>query len=404
MPIVFVHGVSTRKSPDYDAAVAARDALLRQVFLPAADLTRTALVLNPYWGDEGVTFAYDLASVPTGSEDLVRLGGEAGDANIVAVAAAAAATAPGAAVDRVLLTVARTDLVAAVDLLCAAALHNPIGVDLGSDDELAALAAKAAAYAQAQRTPPGWLADVADDSAFVTRLLQEVDSATVPPPAADAVPPWEALGVGQAIWGRFSAGAFRLRQEVGAFAGKPAWNLLRELLVPTVPRFIGDVFAYLDRRGTSERPGPIIEIVLDALKQGSALRTAEDPLIVIGHSLGGVVTYDVLSGFAPDMSVDVFCTVGSQVALFEEMKLFAASDPGVSAAKRNNVQKPANIAHWINVFDYNDVLSYKLQPVFDGVTDYPYQGGALLHAHGAYFGQPTFFQRLAARVRVALQP
>ena len=35
MPIVFVHGVNNRRGPGYDATVAGRNALFRNVFLPA---------------------------------------------------------------------------------------------------------------------------------------------------------------------------------------------------------------------------------------------------------------------------------------------------------------------------------------------------------------------------------
>jgi pimeloyl-ACP methyl ester carboxylesterase len=130
-------------------------------------------------------------------------------------------------------------------------------------------------------------------------------------------------------------------------------------------------------------------------------RTASDPLVIIAHSMGGIIAYDILSNFAPNVTADVLCTVGSQVGLFEEMKLFVRSDNAVTQSSGRKVAKPANITNWINVFDYNDVLSYRLEPVFDEVIDYLYPSGSLLHAHGAYFSEPTFYRRLADRVREA---
>ena len=44
--------------------------------------------------------------------------------------------------------------------------------------------------------------------------------------------------------------------------------------------------------------------------------------MIVGHSLGGVITYNILTHFAPEIAVDVFVSVGSQVALFEEMTLY----------------------------------------------------------------------------------
>ena len=58
-----------------------------------------------------------------------------------------------------------------------------------------------------------------------------------------------------------------------------------------------------------------------------------EPLVVIGHSLGGVISMDLLSHFRTDIDVDLFVTIGSQVAHFEEMKLYHASDTGDSRAR-----------------------------------------------------------------------
>ena len=55
------------------------------------------------------------------------------------------------------------------------------------------------------------------------------------------------------------------------------------------------------------------------------------------------------------------------------MKLFHSSDP--SLKKPGKVHKPAGVKRWINVFDRADVLSYKSQPVFDGVEDFEYFSG-----------------------------
>src|SRR2546423_7836462 len=86
MPIVFVHGVNNRRGPGYESAVAGRNALVRNVFLPAAGLADTG-VTSPHWGDEGATFAFGLARVPTGRDQVVRLG-QAGDAAAAPPAAA----------------------------------------------------------------------------------------------------------------------------------------------------------------------------------------------------------------------------------------------------------------------------------------------------------------------------
>ncbi len=300
------------------------------------------------------------------------------------------------------LTIARErrNFVAALDVLYVAAAQSADG-DVA---ELAGLAAHLAPYALAhEKEAPAWLAKVKNDKEFVVHLQQDLRAWAAGP---EPTPPREVtLGFKETVWERVKKGSSHLSHEVGAFLGKPAWNAVRELVVPTVPRFLGDAFVYLsEQRGGTPAPGPIRARVIEALHEGSSKRTSSDPLIVVGHSLGGAIAYDVLSSFCPDIQVDVLCTVGSQVGLLEEIKVFGVSDRAVTAAVARKATRPPRIDHWINVFDYNDVLSYKLEPVFAGVTDYDYPTGELLHAHGAYFGQPSFFQRLGTRVQEVLGP
>jgi hypothetical protein len=120
--------------------------------------------------------------------------------------------------------------------------------------------------------------------------------------------------------------------------------------------------------------------------------------VVVGHSLGGVIGYDILTSFARDLRVDAFVTVGSQVGLFEELKLFLASDRAIPREGSTKISLPPSVRHWLNVYDGNDVMSYRLSPLVDGVVEFRYATGELLAAHGAYFGQPRFHQRLAERL------
>ena len=61
---------------------------------------------------------------------------------------------------------------------------------------------------------------------------------------------------------------------------------------------------------------------------------------------------------------------------------------------------PANIKRWINIFDEVDIFSYSVDRVFDRVNvDAQYDTQTYtIKAHGAYFEQDRFYQRLRARI------
>jgi pimeloyl-ACP methyl ester carboxylesterase len=185
--------------------------------------------------------------------------------------------------------------------------------------------------------------------------------------------------------------------KAGDFASTKLLASNRDALNETLGRFFGDVFIYLDSRGDAGNPGKIPALILKAYDDAIAAAPTE-PFVIIGHSLGGVISMDVLSHFRPNLQVDLFVTVGSQVAHFEELKLYRASDRGITAP--NKAKTPPNIQRWINVFDEVDIFSYSVDRVFDRVNvDAPYDTQTYtIKAHGAYFDQDRFYQRLRKRI------
>jgi hypothetical protein len=165
---------------------------------------------------------------------------------------------------------------------------------------------------------------------------------------------------------------------------------------------VGDVFLYL-REG--ERRAAIRARVADALTQAHArAKAGNGPLIVLGHSMGGVILYDMLTdpagaGLSANFKADVLMTVGSQPGFFEELKLFAASDLQVGSDKpRKLAAKPA-ADHWWNVYDPVDILSFRCAPIFDGAEDFVFSSvTGLIDAHTSYFTRPRFHARLKERL------
>lgn len=399
MPLVFVHGVAVRSGPSYDAGVAVRDALLRRYVLARhhRDDGAPVTILNPFWGELGGRLHWSGASLPL--EDVEALGGD--DADLVALDASATPpdTTEAAAADARVLAVARRSLPEAVDLLwSAAALAAAAQPAATLDDDaahLAALAAPVARYAAAN-PEPAWLDEVRTDTELLTRLEREVEAFAPPGAVAEAADEWESLGIGSA-WQALRRGLGRFNAAVTGVVGRTASDRLRPAVVPPLVKFLGDVFVYLHQQ--SGAAGPIRDRVAAAIREAAALAEPSDPLVVVAHSMGGNIVYDLLTEELADVQVALVITAGTQVSFFEELKLFRCSDPAVpgpgTAAK---VPRPANVQRWVNVFDYSDVLGFELGAVIDGVEDFSYRTGSLLKAHSEYFLQPSFYERLAARL------
>jgi hypothetical protein len=143
--------------------------------------------------------------------------------------------------------------------------------------------------------------------------------------------------------------------------------------------FFSDVFFY-ERRGEGIRSA-----------SSEARRGAQPPVMLIGHSLGGIASVDLLSSpTAP--KVDLLVTVGSQAPLLFAMNALGTLEP----PDRNRVA----VARWVNVFDRNDLISFRASEIFADadahVEDHEVSSGQPFPmSHGAYFVNPKFWQLLA---------
>lgn len=383
MPIVFVHGVGTRRDKAYDHAVRARAALMRSFLLPPLGLDPGKVKFwDAYWGDAAAEFAWKHASLPSGRQE--RFGpGEAVPALLLAEVWEGEMPPPG----RVVLEVARRSMADAVDLVWATAIERADEADTGALADLAVQATKLA-----QDDPePSWLDTVESDEQFVNRLSQQL-SVAVPP--ADE----ESFGPKRAFL-RLREGLGRISGAAGRLAGTTAVKVVRPSLNRSASMFLGDIFVYLQQRQRLGRDAPIIKQVGGELEQAGNGCSAEDPkLVVIAHSMGGNIIYDLLSNLRTDLSCDVLVTVGSQVGVFAELGLFESVLPPKNPATDRVSQLP-NVGRWINVFDPNDVLAFAAEKIFNGVKDYEYSTGkGALAAHSSYFIRPTFYERLASRL------
>ncbi|MFG2630696.1 hypothetical protein [Streptomyces sp. NPDC048473] len=405
MALVHMHGIGNREAEDEERA-ALRDSWFRLALLPAAGCrSPEAPILNPHWGALLSPPAWNWASLCV--DGVESLGDErsAIDDSVAEMVVGVVAAEPDVAEGRVLVTAARKSLLAALELLAAS-------VDARSAEErdtLVVFCARAVAY-WVWKTGEGrhgdgveffaWIGEIEGDIDFLDRLAEELnlwqgklDDGSGP---RDALDEWEAFG-GMLVPRSARAAVRRMN---AAFAKTIAGGVMAvsRRFTPKGALLFADVAGYLAGRGSVERPGPVMELVGNALHcAADAARENGDPLIVVAHSMGGNIVHDVLSLYRPDAHVDLLVTVGTQVGLFEELKLFAASDPAVPSPHVARVPMLPNVTRRTNVVDVRDPLAFVAGPVFADAEDLVFDSGALL-PHGAYLTSPDFHRRLARRI------
>ena len=108
----------------------------------------------------------------------------------------------------------------------------------------------------------------------------------------------------------------------------------------TIERFLRDVYVYVTQREVTRRVNSIVEASLTS-----------EPTIVIGHSLGSVVAYNVLRANRSKLDIRAFITVGSPLGL------------RAISSKLGIVENPAGAGKWYNAYDERDVVA--LNPLDD---------------------------------------
>jgi hypothetical protein len=186
---------------------------------------------------------------------------------------------------------------------------------------------------------------------------------------------------------------------------------LRRPLEDFVPVFLGDVLTYVSTRGNAEAPGPIIERVLAGLDTAAfAAESRSEPLVVLTHSMGGQIVYDLVTHFLPRMPehrrirIDYWCAAASQVGLFEELGLFLESAPDRGPGPATHPPRE-HLGGWWNVWDHADLLSFRAEGIVEGVDDSAFfAAGSLATDHYRYLANAGFYRALAARVRASIGP
>ncbi|MET8057720.1 hypothetical protein [Streptomyces microflavus] len=151
----------------------------------------------------------------------------------------------------------------------------------------------------------------------------------------------------------------------------------------------------------TEHSAPMIGDILRYQVRGEGVReavaeavdSADGPVVVLAHSLGGVACVDLLASCNLKDKVTALVTVGSQAPFFYELDALWSLPYGKGL--------PQTFPAWWNVYDPRDPLAYVGKDVFGGdrVTDVEFHTGrSLLSAHSAYWDHKPFYSWLAEEV------
>jgi hypothetical protein len=177
--------------------------------------------------------------------------------------------------------------------------------------------------------------------AVVEAVAPAAQGETQPSVTAGDVDPADTRGrafvrrVERALSARESASARTSTVDAGPRRLLP--SALRALLFRLFVRFfLGDAHAYF----FEGKAGPI------AARVAATLDAARGPVVVIGHSLGAIVAYDVLASAESSYAVPLLVTAGCPLGI-DAVKELVHQPPAV----------PASVARWLNVSDPLDVAA-----------------------------------------------
>lgn len=414
MSIIFVHGVNTRETEMPESLTA----MLRHHVAPVISGKPEEVPIEyAYWGDVAAQFAWDGASRPrtpiigmgangSTSEGLLMLAASEPDVFEGMPASSAggaqegglAAAGPGGAAP--LNASVRLKSLSSDDLADLLAAVFTAEIPPGADN-LFLLVLDEVVHDPALQAQLGNAADFDEEwdliaAATRTRLAEQTAIAGMGFDWLDGI----GSRVKEALSRGVSAPGYVLGRAVAEFR-KPMNNFISV--------FLGDVFEYLKERGTSDSPGPIQKRFLDPLSRADKRkRDTGEPIVVLSHSMGGQVVYDAVTYFLPDneqrrsIKIDFWCATASQVALFEELKLFKNDSDEIR--EPNKVAFPAaNLGHWWNVWDHNDFISFTGSEIFEGIVDESYDSGmGLVDSHGGYLERPSFFRKFANQLEISI--
>lgn len=210
-------------------------------------------------------------------------------------------------------------------------------------------------------------------------------------PAAERVPAAPVQPEGTSWWGDMLDGVSKVIEQGGQAADEGLRGLLRAGISENIVPYLGDIIVYQGMRDQFHQR------IRSYIPDGFG--TSNRPIKVIGHSLGGVMLFDLaVAANGPPIWMSHLVTLGSQPSFFH---LQHRRSDSVQEYAGESVTLPPTIKAWTNVLDDDDWLSFAVEPIFrlsDGGrprdrwvdnTAGAYTDLFTLAAHSLYWGNPA---------------
>lgn len=134
-----------------------------------------------------------------------------------------------------------------------------------------------------------------------------------------------------------------------------------------VDRYFDDLSAYYHKDPSFKIPLSNKTKMMIRQRLESVLKKYKnDKIMLISHSMGTIIAYDVLSFVTPEINIDTFITIGSPLALPIVLSQIAAERKLTQINGFVKITAPENINKWVNYSDILDKIAfnYKLNDDF----------------------------------------
>lgn len=125
-----------------------------------------------------------------------------------------------------------------------------------------------------------------------------------------------------------------------------------------IGKFFKDLAVYYrtDKKGNNSSVPHKKQEIRDALAD-VLLKHRKKQILLIAHSMGALIAYDVLTSLGDQVTVDTLVTIGSPLGL-PVIRSKIASEHSKSDDPKTSLQTPECVkSHWYNLYDYKDKIA-----------------------------------------------